>query len=268
MPKTITITIVTLFIAFSTVAQNRRVQRKGVTPVNTGSQGQAKFTYSYQLEQFKGKWQEIKRTYKNNNPAVINDTIFLYFKEENKVETKDGTKTYIKGEAAIEAPGNVLVAAADLYTIISISNEMMVLDDGDEFIHTFKKVNLFWSETLGKDPVQSETFENPIQPVMLNLMGNWGVYRRQAAPGAIEAKTMLIKNLKITSSASEHEATGEVTFYNKEKSETAPCKIKVIGNTIEISTIANQWNFPVYKAEAKELVFGTKEKLLYFAKPL
>jgi hypothetical protein len=249
-------------------AQRPGVKRKGVTPVNVGKKPETKFTYDYNLEQFKGKWQEIKRTYKNNDPAPIVDTVFLFFKNDNKVETKDGTKTYIKGEAAIEVPGNILVAAADVYTIISVSNETIVLDDNDEFIHTFKKVDQFWSETVGKDPVPQEAFENPVHPNVNNLIGNWGVYRRQASPGGVDAKTMLIKHLKITTTTGEHSATGEVTCYTNEKSETLPCTVTINGSTIEVSTATHKWSFPVFKADGKELVFGTKGKLLYFAKPL
>jgi hypothetical protein len=249
-------------------AQRQGVKRKGVTPVNVGNKPETKFTYDYKLEQFKGKWQEVKRNYKNNNPAPVTDTIFLYFKDDNKVETKDGSKTYIKGEAAIEAPGNILVAAADIYTIVSVSNDMIVLDDGDEFIHTLKKVNRFWSETVGKDPVSQEAFDNPIHASAPNLVGNWAVYRRQAAPGAVEANTMLIKHLKIKEATSEHTATGEITCYTNEKSETLPCTVTINGSAIDISTATYKWNFPVYKADGKELVFGTKGKLLYFAKPL
>jgi hypothetical protein len=268
MQKTMIVLLLAVLISSSALAQTRRVKRQGVAPTNIGAKPKEKNTYNYSLEQFKGKWQEVKRTYKNGNPASITDTVFIFFKGDDKVETRDGNKTYIKGEAMLEAPGNILIVAADVYTIVSTNDNTLVLDDGDEFILTLNKVDKFWIETVGKAPAATEAFENPIHPSINNLIGNWGVYRRQASPGAVDPKSLLIKYLKITSATGEHNATGEVTFYNSEKSETLPCMVAINGNTIEIKTETQKWNFPVFKADGKELVFGTKGKLLYFAKPL
>lgn len=268
MQKIILLLAVSVFISFQSTAQ--RVKRRGVTPVNVGNNNTAstKFTYSYKLEQFKGRWQEVNRTYKNKQPASITDTVFIYFKDENKVETRDGSKTYIKGEAMLEAPGNILVVAADIYTIVSVSENEIVLDDQDQFIHTLKKVDQFWVETLGKTPVATEAYENPITPSVNNLIGNWNIYRRQSKPGAVATNTLLIKNIKIVSATDANSATGEVSFYNNDKSDTQPCTITITGTSMLIKTEKNNWSFPVYKADGKELVFGEKEKLLYFAKPL
>ncbi|MBX9783738.1 MAG: hypothetical protein K2X48_10650 [Chitinophagaceae bacterium] len=269
MQKIILLLAISAFISFQVSAQ-RRVKRQGVTPVNVGNNNTSatKFTYNYKLEQFKGRWQEINRTYKNKQPAPITDTVFIYFKEENKVETRDGSKTYIKGEAMLEAPGNILVVAADVYTIVSATDNEIALDDQDEFIHTFKKVDQFWVETLGKTPAAREAYENPITPSINNLQGNWNVYRRQSKPGAIATGTMLIKNIKIITVTGDQSATGEVNFYNNDKSDVQPCTITITGTSMLIKTEKNNWNFPVYKADGKELVFGEKDKLLYFAKPL
>ncbi len=260
------VTSICLFLFTAGNAQQQRIKRRGVTPVTTNSGISKNETFHFKLEDFYGKWQEVSRTHKNNNIVSITDTIYLFFKDDNKVETRDGSKTIIKGEAAIYPPGNILIAAADSYIIISKTGELLVLDDGETFIHTFKKVNQFWSETVGKVAVSQDVFETAIHPSMSNLKGNWGVYRRQAAPGAVDAKTLLIKNLKITSTDSEQKGYGEVTFYNSDKSETMPCVITIQDTAVEIKAGVNQWTFPVYKADGKEFVFGTIGKLLYFAK--
>jgi hypothetical protein len=268
MKKILYVLIVALIICSSITAQQRRVKRQGVTPTTVGAKPKNEFTYNYSIAQFKGKWQEVKRTYKNGNLASITDTIFIFFKGDDKVETRDGNKTYIKGEGMLEAPGNILVAAADIYTILSATNDSLVLDDQDEFIHTLVKVNQFWIETVGKTPVATEAYDQPVKPNIDQLKGNWNIYRRQAAPGTINSNTVLIKNLKITNKIDENSATGEVTFYNNEKSETATCTIVINGTAIQINAGTNKWTFPVYKADGKDLVFGNKGKLLYFAKPL
>jgi len=268
MKKILCILMAALFIGSSISAQQRRVKRQGVTPTTVGANPKNEFTYNYSIAQFKGKWQEVKRTLKNGTPAVITDTVFIFFKGDDKVETRDGNKTYIKGEAMLEAPGNILVAAADIYTILSATNDTLVLDDQDTFIHTLIKVNQFWIETVGKTPVATEAYDQPVKPTIEQLIGNWNIYRRQAAPGTISSNTVLIKNLKITNKIDESNATGEVTIYNNEKSETLACTVSINGTAMQINAGTNKWTFPVYKADGKELVFGTKGKLLYFSKPL
>ncbi len=258
-----------LLISSFIPATAQRVKRKGVTPVHVSTKQKADSTkYQYKIEQFIGKWQEVKRVAGNNISIPISDTIYIWFRNHNKVETRDGNKTYIKGEAAIDPPGNILVAAADIYTIISLTDEEMVLDDPDKIRHTLKKTNQFWYETLGKIPVEQETFSNPITPTIAAITGNWSVYRRQSKPGTVVPGTMLIKHLKITSATGNTTASGEVTCYSKEKSETLPCTIVINGSNIEIKAGNYNWSLPVYKASGKELVFGDKEKLLYYAKLL
>jgi large exoprotein involved in heme utilization and adhesion len=261
------ILVLMLFVCTSVTAQ--RVKRKGVTPVNVSKNQKTDSTkYKYTIEQLNGKWQEIKRTAGNKTIMPITDTIYLWFKEENKVETKDGAKTYLRGEAVIDPPGNILIAAADVYTIISVGNDELVLDDPDKIRHTFKKTNQFWHETLGKKPVQHESFGNPVTPTIAGITGNWSVYRRQSKPGAVTANTMLIKRLKISTATSDQTASGEITCYSNEKSETLPCTVTINGSNMIIEAGNYNWRFPVYKADGKELVFGDMGKLVYYAKTL
>jgi hypothetical protein len=260
--------VLTMFFITTANAQTRRVKRQGVTPIQTGASNQSKITYTYKADQFKGKWQEVKRFYKNQQPASIVDTVFLFFKGDNKAETRDGTKTFMKGDVMIETPGNILVVAADVYTIISVSKDTIVLDDQEEFVHTLVKVEKFWHETVGKVAIVSDAFDNPVNPSIQNLMGNWGVYRRQSKPGALDAGTLLIKHLKIKEAKGANTATGEITVYTNQQSEQLSCTVTINGTNMLIKTEKQSWIFPVYKADGKELVFGDKSKLIYFAKPL
>jgi hypothetical protein len=261
------ISTVLLFISFCSSAQ--KVKRKGAQPIDVSKNKQTQQPGpKYSMDQFMGKWQEVKRTTRKGTSVAITDTIYLFFKSEQEVETKDGTKTYMKGNCAIEDPGNILVAAADIYTIISVSQTALVLDDQEGFIHTLQKTDFFWHETLGKIPMEQEQFDNPIVPTIEQLTGNWSVYRRAAKPGATDENSVLIKYLKIDTITGAKSAKGIVTCYRKDKTETLACTLVITDNQIEIKTDSYTWMLFVYKATKKELIFGHTGSLLYYSKAL
>ena len=117
-------------IIFEAELQIIKVKRKGITPLDvTKNKNVPAISSTYSLEQFAGKWQEVTRTDIKNSPVGFKDTLFYNFSGEN-VFSRDGVNMSLKGDAAIE-PGNVLVAAADVFTIRSMSNNKVVLDDGE-----------------------------------------------------------------------------------------------------------------------------------------
>ena len=245
---------------FSALSQVIKVKRKGVTPMDVTKSTQPTSTYS--LSQLSGKWQEMSRTTEKNTNVNFKDTLFYIF-SGNKVSSRDGVTMSLKGEAFID-PGNVLVAAADVFTIRSLSANQVVLDDGD-YVHTLVKKNEFWSETLPSNAVTSEKFTTPVSVNASALSGKWKVYRRAAQPGTTDK--VLIRILNVTDIKSSTTATGEISFYKTEKLETLPCTITLDGGKMHISTEKNTWNVMVYKADGKDLVFG-EPALMYYCKPL
>lgn len=252
-----------LSIVFSANSQRLKVKRKGVTPLDvTKIPPPSQSIYS--LQQFSGKWQEVSRTNNKSNAAVsFTDTLFYNFSGEN-VFSRDGVNMSLMGEAAID-PGNVLVAAADVFTIRSLNNNQVVLDDGD-FTHTLVRKKEFWYETLPSNTVTREKFTTPISISASALTGRWKVYRREAKPGK-ETNRTLIRILNITNIESDKIAKGEITFYRTEKLETLPCTITITGERMQIATAGNNWNVNVYKADGRDLVFGDAA-LMYYCKPL
>lgn len=246
----------------------QRVGRKGVTPVNTtaSKKGQA---YNFTLAQLQGRWQEIKRTAADKAALPIGDTIYLHFTEADKVETRDGTKTIMRGVAFIDEPGNILVAAADVYTIAAITGSELLLLDDDGTVHTLAKKEIFWRETLGKNAVTDPVLDTPLDPNLADLAGiNWTVYRRRAKPGGVSNESVLIRYVKSIKDNGDKTATAELTFYSKDKTEVLPCTITVVNNQIEIKSGGHSWLMYVYKVEKDEWIFGDHKTLLYFAKPL
>lgn len=259
------------FLGLLAVSSNaQRVKRKGVTPIDvTKNKGKANgSSQSFTVEQFDGKWQEVSRTDRNHNPVMIKDTVMLNFTGEGKVITREGNQANIAGSAEIDEPGDVLLAAADVYTILSATKDQLVLDDQENYIHTFKKTDQFTYETYGRLSVNQDIFKEPVAIKLNDIMGKWSIYRKQAKPGAINPPTNIIELLYIKEKISDSSAKGEITFYQKETSQVLPCIIRVNNTGIEIIAGANLWNMFVYKADAKEFVFGDPETLLYYARPL
>ena len=261
----------TLFLCLSAAVFAQRVKRKGVTPIDISKnkKGGNVSQPNFNLEQLTGKWQETLRTYKNNSPENFTDTNFLNFTSAGKVTTRTGNNQgSMVGEAAIEQPGNTLLAAADVYTILSITDSTLILDDQEYLIHTFKKTNEFWYETLGKIPVKQDLYKTPVTVKITDVMGKGGIYKKEAKPGSIHPPTNIIRYLKITEKKGDNMAAGEITFYQSEQSKLLPCTVKITKTGMDVIAGTYTWSLFVYKADGKELVFGDTDIMLYFAKPL
>ncbi|HMO62417.1 MAG TPA: hypothetical protein PKC39_03215 [Ferruginibacter sp.] len=256
-------------IALYTSAQ--RVKRKGVTPIDVTKKGpgiNAGNGTTFNLEQFTGKWQETARVGRDNRAVEIIDTIMLHFPSPGKVTTRDGNHANINGAAEIEAPGNILIAAADVYTIVSVTPTQIVLDNQENFIHTLTRVEQFTHESYGKLAIKQDVYQEPVIVSLTDLLGRWSVYRRQARPGAIAPGSSIIKYLFITGKVDDNTANGEITFSKAEKSEAMSCSITLKGTAITVTAGTNRWELLIYKADGKELVFGNADTMLYYAKPL
>jgi hypothetical protein len=205
----------------------------------------------------------VSRTDKTNSSISFKDTLFYNFLKTGKVYSRDGVNMSLMGEAAIE-PGNVLVAAADVFNIRSMNNNQVVLDDGD-YLHTLVRKKEFWSETLPSNFIEAEKFTTPVSVSASTLLGKWKIYRRDAKPGD-KNNRVLIRILNVTKATSNNTATGELMFYSSEKLETLPCNITLNGEKIHIATSKDSWNMNVYKADGNNLVFGNTS-LMYYCKP-
>jgi hypothetical protein len=239
------------------------VKRKGVTPLDVTKKMPENNGSTYSLNQFTGKWQEVSRTDSRNNAVAFKDTLFYNFSSNGEVFSRDGVNMSLMGEALID-PGNVLVAAADVFTIRSLNNNQAVLDDG-EYLHTLVRKNNFWYETLPTNAITPEKFNTPVSISASALAGKWKVYRRAAQPGTTDK--VLIRILNVQEIKNSNTAAGEIMFYRSEKLETLPCTITVDGERMRITTEKNTWNVNVYKADGKDLVFGDAS-LMYYCKPL
>ncbi len=117
-------------------------------------------------------------------------------------------------------------------------------------------------------PNNAVVTENFITPVSVNasaLAGEWKVYRREAKPGTID--NLLIRTLNVQAIKDAKNATGEVTFYKTEKTQTLPAKYILDAEKLRISTEKNTWSLIVYKADGNELIFGDGA-MKYYCKPL
>ncbi len=260
------LSIATFFMLICNVVAQRPI-RKGTTPLMKKSKN-AQQVAAFTLEQLTGKWQESVRTGRDTKNSVgIKDTLYLNFFEKNKVIAREGNNPVAKGAAEIDAD-NTLTAAADEYTIISVNDKEMVLDDNDKYLHTFLKKDAFWFESAGKDSVRQETVASVVEIKPENIMGKWMVYKRNAKPGAVKSNVPIIRYLKVISKTDETTAAGFITFYKEDTTQELACKITFYKTGIMVDAEKNNWYLPVYKADGKELIFGNIELMLYYCKLL
>lgn len=267
--KNLLLLLLSGLLCVSTYSQ--RVKRKGVEAIDvTRNKGKAA-AYAgpvFKVEQLTGKWQETGREIKSIGLMRIKDTLMLNFTEPGKVITREGNQGNMSGEAAIDKPGNILIAAADYYSIVSADSNQLVLDDEDGCTHTFTKTKQFAYETYGRIAVNADTYTVPVSFKFASIMGRWSVYRRKAKPGAAYPPVNMIQYLFITQKKDDSNGGGEITFYQNEKTTAQACSISIADKCLAIKAGATEWLLPVYKADGKELVFGNPETLLYYAKPL
>ena len=262
LPKSsICLVLLVLITLYSSAQVVTKIKRKGVVVKPVKNSVPAPSNYSF--EQLRGKWQEISRTDRSGSPVTFQDTLCYHFSGKDQVFSRDGVNMDLKGSVTLD-PGNVLVAAADVFTIKSLNNNQMVLDDGEKYIHTLIRKNKFWHETLPTSSVVPETFTNPIQASIESLAGRWIVYRRDASPGTTDPDKALIRELVIPS---DNNASGQITFYLSDKSLIQPCNFSLHNERIKIITEGHSWNMNVYKADTKEFVFGDGS-IMYFCKPI
>ena len=194
-----TVALLCLCSLITTCLFSQRVKRKGTEPIDISKQKRPGANVkTFTIAQFVGKWQEISRDSKTNISISFTDTIFLNFVDSNTVFTKQGNETSMKGEAAIDATNNELVAAADVYTIVSVTDSLLVLDNQENILHTLKKTDQFLYETFGKKKTVIVNYKEPISVTMADIKGKWVVYKREAKPGTVNPPSTIINYVNIT----------------------------------------------------------------------
>lgn len=252
-------------VAINSFSQSKtKIKHRASRPVNVVKISPAGSS-KYSLQQLSGKWQEVSRTARNSNvPVAFSDTMYLFFSGDN-VYTKDGVNMSLRGKASLQN-GNSLMAAADVFTIRSLSNSEVILDDGDKYIHRLIKKQNFWYETLSKIPVVIEKYETPVPINLKYIAGKWQVYKRDASPGSLPTDDYLVKEINVKEINDGTSGKGEITFYLGGKLETQPCTITITGNKLAIATDKHSWMMNTYKADGSEFIFGDSN-LMNYSKP-
>ncbi|MBS1496646.1 MAG: hypothetical protein JSU03_10080 [Bacteroidetes bacterium] len=259
--KQLFIVMAALFFANQLFAQ--RVKRKGTMPIDV-TKNVAKSSPTFMLTQVQGKWQEYSRTdILNNQKTNFADTLMLTI-NNNNAEVKEGMSMTMKGEAAIESR-NELYVAGDSYSIVSISDSQLVLNDG-EYFKTLKQVPFFYLETVGKDSVKQVAYSFPKNVLMSDILGTWQVYKKEAKPGIINKNTCLVNTISIIKNSNQNIATGEITMSIDNVSQKYPCTFILKDSTLQILANNQTLNFNTYQAANGEFIFGDKNQVLNFAK--
>lgn len=240
----------------------QRVLRKGTTPIEinrnkTISKG------AFTLEQVQGNWLEVKRvSIDSKERAAYTDSLMLNITDA-KAEVREGMSMNMKGTASIES-GRALSVAGDVYSIVTLSQDQMVISDGD-FYKTLQLVEAFNVETVGNvAPKPAEL--SPVKIAFTNIMGKWDVYKKQAKPGFIKPDMYLVSSMNITKNANPTLATGEIVLSQNNQDQKYPCSFILQGDTLQVLANNMEFNFYTYPSGKNEIIFGNVTGVLNFAK--
>ena len=258
MIKYLVLLLVTPLIFTDTFSQ--KVKRKGVRPIPLHK----KFIKPlYTLEDFQGKWQEVRRSSPGDSqPLEFQDSLQMEIVHDTAI-VRDGVHFTMMGAVYLDNPVKANIAG-ELYSILELSKDSMALSAG-RYVHEFHKLYSFYYESFGKDSVNVESFENGIQPMLEKLKGKWVVYRREAHPGTAFDND-LIRYLDITTINADNSMTGEVRYYNRETSNTLACSILIRDSEMQVISENNTWIVTIYKADGDELIFGNKTGVINYCK--
>lgn len=252
-----------VFISGSTA---QRIKVKGVSRKGNGIKTVPVSQPNYNIMQLTGKWQEIIRTSLSaKTEEAFSDTLQLNFNKRDSVFVREGMVMSKRGYAAVEAPDQLQVAG-DMYTIVSLSKNMLRINDG-EFIRVLQKKNLFYYETLGRVIIPKENLTEPIHVNTKNLAGKWEVYRTQAVPG-MAADSAVIKEINFEKQNADGSLSGLVVFTKMHHTGSVPFNAVFSKGSMQLVTNDQTWQLATYKADGKEFVFGQQGGLVYFAKQL
>ncbi len=258
--KTILVTLLVLPVILLSTASAQKVVRKGVTPVKVNRNAKTVF---YNTGQLSGKWQEYQRKVAGTSaPVDFKDSLLLNFNKRDSVYVYDGISMSQRGVVSIDGPAT-LSLAGDIYTIVSLSKTMMVLNDG-EFTRHFRKTDRFYHETLGKLKANIESYEKPVVINQGKLKGRWDIYRRQANPGTADS----IQVKAITFLTTGEAITGSISFYSSGNTYTENFTGYITGTTLFVNATSKQWQWDTFKADGEEFVFGKDKEIIYYAKKL
>lgn len=252
-----------LFSLFVCSAEAQRVGRKGVTPLTRSAKPLP--ATNYQAEQFAGRWQEIKRTNRSGEVVEIVDTFYIHVQQRNKVVTREGKNPYLTGAFQVE-PDDILVAAADVFKILSVTDSSLVLYNQEQYNHHFQRVDRFSHEK--KDGAatagQSKPSFTPATRRADQLVGRWWMYKRQAPPGTVDLNAAYMKSFQVHAVTDSVVEKDWVMIAESQRTEQVPARISVDGQQIRIETATRTFTYVIYESPEKELIIGDSDKELFF----
>ena len=226
----------------------------------------------YTMDQFIGRWQETESmTSTTKEKVAVVDTLCIRFFKDNTATTKEGDNALVVvGTSALymSRKDDYITTSAIDFKIVSVSPNVIVLDDLNGHQHSLSRTDLFTYEIIKTPPVASPVIaDNKVDLSPSSLIKNWFKYKGIASPGFITNESQLLQNLSIQEKVSENSYKGEVQFGARNgKAYVQPCTLVFNDRMVTINTEGNTWNMEVYKADGQEMILGKKGEMVYYFK--
>ena len=231
----------------------------------TNQQQPIKSKTTYTKVQFKGNWVETERVdyTKNVHKIITNDSIYLHFTNDSAIYLTGTRRLPVYGTFFLTHGNNLNVSKRD-FKVISITDQMMVLDDYNNIIHTFIHTSTPFFFEINKQLIPKVDID--LTPK--SLIKNWFVYSL-STPISVENDNAL-STLNILEQNSETSYSGTVEFgdWKKNSYKTLPCKITFSENNLRIESEEFNLTGKIFKANGDTIIFGKVKNLIYCLKKI
>ncbi|MBL0057136.1 MAG: hypothetical protein IPP31_13345 [Chitinophagaceae bacterium] len=233
--------------------------KKVLVPVQRPQQA-AKF----KAEQFYGNWLETAR-FKTKEMSAIpigtKDTFYLRLSKENAMLLPGTANAPMNGSMDITKGDNLNIATSD-FKVVSLTGELMVLDDYENTSHTFTR-------TMAPFAFENKSTFCAGCKVDLSesaLVRTWFV--NSIAPMSASKKEDAISTLEITAKNADNSYSGFVEYGNwTEKAfKKSACTLTFTGNDLSITGGIYTWTGRVYLCTGDSLIFGREKEIMYYFK--
>lgn len=249
-------------IAFNQTLPAQRVKRKAVVEKQVIAEKEQDAWFK--IEDLRGSWKEVSRKNILDQNISYTDTILLKIDGANSLTKVMGSMGFALKGAAIIEDLDYLNISEDRYKILKADKKNLRLKT-HKYKHQFIKISSF-PQGVNYAPPKTEVLKKVVTVDISQIKGDWEVYRRDAAPGFITDKTVLVKSFTIADFSGKI-AKGTMACYDS-KNVILPllATYNFEAGKMEITLTATTFHFTVYEANARNMIFGEKDGVMNYAR--
>jgi hypothetical protein len=210
---------------------------------------------NYSPENFYGNWQEVSRKNASDKTSLnIGNSDTVYFRlSKTSAMYRPGT-AFAPMTGSMDIKENNLNVAYNDFKIVSLTNEVMLLENYGKSIMTFVKISkpFYWEINHNAPPVKL------IDLSPESLIKNWYAFR--ISPSNAAQETDAISSFVIKNRNEDSSYAGNISFgkWNDKNVNTLPCTFSFTKNKLNIKASSINWYCDISKANGDTIIISSK----------